>query len=66
MLLIWYRLTDHANVECIGGSQQLDHADLATNYQTYCDPRLNYEQSMDVAFLIAKHYEQERRGVVGL
>ncbi|KAI8058576.1 DAHP synthetase [Syncephalis plumigaleata] len=58
-------LTGDSVTECIGGSQQLDHQDLATNYQTFCDPRLNYEQSMDVAFLVAKHYEQERRGVVG-
>ncbi|RKP27711.1 DAHP synthetase [Syncephalis pseudoplumigaleata] len=59
-------LTGDSVTECIGGSQQLDHQDLATNYQTFCDPRLNYEQSMDVAFLVAKHYEQERRGVPGL
>ncbi|KAI9594772.1 DAHP synthetase [Syncephalis fuscata] len=59
-------LTGDSVTECIGGSQQLGHQDLATNYQTFCDPRLNYEQSMDIAFLIAKHYEQERRGVPGL
>jgi len=28
--------------------------DLNINYQTYCDPRLNYSQSMDIAFVIAK------------
>lgn len=35
--------------------------DLSTNYQTHCDPRLNYEQSLDVAFLIAQYYENERK-----
>jgi 3-deoxy-7-phosphoheptulonate synthase len=39
----------------------LKDKDLSTNYQTHCDPRLNYEQSLDVAFLIAKYYENERK-----
>ncbi|KAI8980977.1 DAHP synthetase [Pilobolus umbonatus] len=47
--------------KCIGGSMDLRDSDLSTNYQTYCDPRLNYEQSLDVAFLIAKYYENERK-----
>jgi 3-deoxy-7-phosphoheptulonate synthase len=46
--------------ECVGGSMELKDSDLSTNYQTYCDPRLNYEQSLDVAFLIAQYYEKER------
>lgn len=41
----------------------LKDADLSTNYQTYCDPRLNYEQSLDVAFLIAKYYQKERNNL---
>ncbi|KAI9247331.1 DAHP synthetase [Sporodiniella umbellata] len=49
------------NQKCIGGSMDLTDKDLCNNYQTYCDPRLNYEQSLDVAFLIAKYYENERR-----
>jgi hypothetical protein len=48
-------------VECTGGSVEMDEADLSTNYQTQCDPRLNYTQSMDMAFLIARHYERERQ-----
>ncbi|KAI8368520.1 DAHP synthetase [Blakeslea trispora] len=47
--------------KCVGGSMDLRDTDLSTNYQTHCDPRLNYEQSLDVAFLIAKYYEDERR-----
>lgn len=34
--------------------------DLGRNYRTQCDPRLNYTQSLDMAFSIAKHYERER------
>ncbi|KAJ1740211.1 hypothetical protein LPJ68_003958, partial [Coemansia sp. RSA 1086] len=43
--------------------QELSHSDLASNYQTFCDPRLNYEQSLDIAFKIAKVYADERNAV---
>ncbi|KAI7885018.1 DAHP synthetase [Lichtheimia hyalospora FSU 10163] len=46
--------------KCVGGSMDLKDTDLSTNYQTYCDPRLNCHQSLDVAFLIAKYYQNER------
>ncbi|ORX63036.1 DAHP synthetase [Hesseltinella vesiculosa] len=46
--------------KCVGGSMNLTDKDLSTNYQTHCDPRLNYEQALDVAFLIAKYYQKER------
>jgi len=49
-----------APLECIGGSVEMAEDDLALNYQTQCDPRLNYTQSLDMAFLIAKHHERER------
>ncbi|KEI40431.1 uncharacterized protein L969DRAFT_425409 [Mixia osmundae IAM 14324] len=32
--------------ECVGGSMELSDADLSLNYQSFCDPRLNYEQSL--------------------
>jgi 3-deoxy-7-phosphoheptulonate synthase len=38
----------------------LSHQDLNSNYQTYCDPRLNYEQSLDVAFILAKYHVEQR------
>ncbi|CAB4379284.1 uncharacterized protein OCT59_029965 [Rhizophagus irregularis] len=59
---VHFELTGEAVTECIGGSMQLADADLALNYKTFCDPRLNYEQSLDVAFLIAKYHEKERSG----
>ncbi|KAJ1869102.1 hypothetical protein LPJ71_012176, partial [Coemansia sp. S17] len=46
--------------ECTGGSMELSHSDLPSNYQTFCDPRLNYEQSLDIAFKIAKVFETRR------
>jgi 3-deoxy-7-phosphoheptulonate synthase len=39
--------------ECVGGSMELDESELSRKYESFCDPRLNYEQSMDVAFVIA-------------
>ncbi|EIW70083.1 hypothetical protein TREMEDRAFT_43706 [Tremella mesenterica DSM 1558] len=48
--------------ECIGGSMELEDEDLSFNYRTHCDPRLNYEQSLDVAFLIADHLKAKRKG----
>ena len=41
---------------------ELEDKDLSFNYRTHCDPRLNYEQSLDVAFLIADHLKAKRRG----
>lgn len=44
----------------------LTEEELSRNYKTFCDPRLNYEQSLDLAFLISKYYESERKNVVAL
>ncbi|ODO07323.1 3-deoxy-7-phosphoheptulonate synthase [Cryptococcus wingfieldii CBS 7118] len=48
--------------ECIGGSMELEDKDLSFNYRTHCDPRLNYEQSLDIAFLLADYLKSKRRG----
>eukprot|EP01098_Paradermamoeba_levis_P016582 TRINITY_DN901_c0_g1_i5.p1 TRINITY_DN901_c0_g1~~TRINITY_DN901_c0_g1_i5.p1 ORF type:complete len:263 (+),score=52.97 TRINITY_DN901_c0_g1_i5:827-1615(+) len=43
-----------ANVtECVGGAPELQSSELSTAYETYCDPRLNYTQSLDIAFGLA-------------
>ena len=55
-------LTGDAVTECVGGSEGLKDEDLSTNYTTYCDPRLNQNQALDAAFLIAGYY---RDGGVG-
>ncbi|KAG0150987.1 hypothetical protein CROQUDRAFT_57659 [Cronartium quercuum f. sp. fusiforme G11] len=47
--------------ECLGGSMGLKTEHLSLNYQSYCDPRLNYEQSLDVAFLIANEFKRLRQ-----
>ena len=48
--------------ECIGGARAITDEDLNDRYHTACDPRLNAEQSIDMAFLIAELLKQERAG----
>jgi 3-deoxy-7-phosphoheptulonate synthase len=45
--------------ECVGGASGVQEADLDTAYQTRCDPRLNYEQAMEIAFAIAQRMEAQ-------
>jgi 3-deoxy-7-phosphoheptulonate synthase len=47
--------------ECTGGARAISEADLHDRYHTYCDPRLNAEQAIEVAFLIAELLKTERR-----
>ncbi|MCX6630168.1 MAG: 3-deoxy-7-phosphoheptulonate synthase class II [Candidatus Solibacter sp.] len=47
-------LTGENVTECVGGSRGPGEADLARAYESEVDPRLNYEQSMELAFLIAR------------
>ena len=52
-------LTGEAVTECVGGSEGLTEVDLGANYTTYCDPRLNEKQALELAFLVAGHYREE-------
>ena len=46
--------------ECTGGARAISEADLHDRYHTYCDPRLNAEQAIELAFLVAELRKQER------
>ncbi len=48
--------------ECTGGARGMTDADLNDRYHTVCDPRLNAEQSIDMAFLVAELLKAERVG----
>src|SRR5208283_2180103 len=50
---VHFELTGENVTECTGGSIRLTKGDLKRNYATACDPRLNYLQSMEMAFLIS-------------
>lgn len=47
-------LTGDDVTECLGGSEHIDEATLATRYESLCDPRLNHSQSLELAFLVAE------------
>lgn len=51
-------LTGDNVTECIGGANGLSEDGLNNNYETFCDPRLNYEQSLEMAFLVSKEWKQ--------
>lgn len=51
-------LTGDNVTECVGGARGLHAGELHNNYETYCDPRLNYQQSLEMAFLIAKEWKK--------
>jgi len=50
---VHFELTGDNVTECTGGSEGISEADLVRHYETYCDPRLNYSQSLEMAFLIS-------------
>jgi len=47
--------------ECIGGSFTVTEEDLSSRYHTHCDPRLNADQSLELAFLIADSLKEARQ-----
>jgi 3-deoxy-7-phosphoheptulonate synthase len=53
-------MTGQNVTECTGGAHLLTEADLSTRYETFCDPRLNAEQSLELAFLIAEELKARR------
>jgi 3-deoxy-7-phosphoheptulonate synthase len=48
--------------ECTGGARAISALDLSDRYHTHCDPRLNAEQAIEVAFLLAELLKTERAG----
>jgi 3-deoxy-7-phosphoheptulonate synthase len=51
---VHFELTGDNVTECIGGASGVTEADLQKDYRTQLDPRLNYEQSMEMALLLAR------------
>lgn len=51
---IHVELTGDDVTECLGGSQRIDELGLETRYESLCDPRLNHQQSLELAFLVAE------------
>jgi 3-deoxy-7-phosphoheptulonate synthase len=51
---VHFELTGNNVTECVGGARQLVDEQLGEKYLTTCDPRLNAEQSLEMAFQIAE------------
>jgi 3-deoxy-7-phosphoheptulonate synthase len=56
-------MTGQDVTECIGGARAVVEGDLADRYHTHCDPRLNAEQALELAFLVAERLKAERAAV---
>ncbi len=54
-------MTGQDVTECVGGAHRLTEADLGARYETFCDPRLNAQQSLELAFLIAEELKARRQ-----
>ena len=55
---IHVELTGDDVTECLGGAHQLNENDLASRYETVCDPRLNRNQSLELAFTVARRLRE--------
>ena len=56
---VHFELTGDNVTECVGGARGLDEAGLERAYRTTVDPRLNYEQSLEMAMLIARRMAKD-------
>ena len=57
---IHIEMTGQNVTECIGGSRPITEAGLSDRYHTHCDPRMNADQSLELAFMIAETLKQAR------
>jgi 3-deoxy-7-phosphoheptulonate synthase len=55
---VHFELTGEDVTECTGGAEGIGEDDLVRQYETFCDPRLNYSQSLEMAFLISSILQQ--------
>ena len=53
-------MTGQNVTECLGGAQMLTEDDLSSRYHTHCDPRLNADQALELAFLVAERLKAGR------
>jgi len=57
---VHFEMTGEDVTECIGGAAGLGEEDLTRHYETFCDPRLNYSQALEMAFVISGIMRGER------
>ena len=55
---IHLEMTGQNVTECTGGMDEISENNLADRYRTHCDPRLNANQAIELAFLIADEIQE--------
>lgn len=60
---VHFEMTGRNVTECVGGANTVTEADLAARYHTHCDPRLNADQALDMAFRIAESLKRARANI---
>jgi 3-deoxy-7-phosphoheptulonate synthase len=53
-------MTGQNVTECLGGARALSETELGDRYHTHCDPRLNADQALELAFLVAENLKAQR------
>ncbi len=59
---VHFELTGQNVTECIGGAHDVTEEDLSSRYHTACDPRLNANQALELAFLVADELKAALKG----
>jgi 3-deoxy-7-phosphoheptulonate synthase len=54
-------MTGQNVTECTGGAEKISSEDLSSRYHTHCDPRLNNEQALELAFMLAGNLASKHR-----
>lgn len=57
---VHFEMTSDDVTECIGGTQGVSETDLTKAYKSVVDPRLNYEQALEIAMLIVAHSKKQK------
>ena len=57
---VHFEMTGQNVTECLGGLQEISEADLSSRYHTHCDPRLNANQALELAFILADRFKETR------
>lgn len=58
---IHLEMTGNDVTECVGGARQIQEDSLGTRYHSFCDPRLNAEQALELAFLVSQTLQEIER-----
>ncbi|MGN6466989.1 MAG: class II 3-deoxy-7-phosphoheptulonate synthase [Rhizobiaceae bacterium] len=60
---IHVEMTGKNVTECTGGARAVTAEELQDRYHTHCDPRLNADQALELAFLVAELLNKNRAGI---